>query len=80
MNIQIQGIKAQGMDMTFDDVEVIDIDGQEVARGYRSLPVWRSANNVCLYEGWLCSGIYPLSFTDEEARLLADMMSSLSFN
>jgi predicted small lipoprotein YifL len=80
MNIQIQGIKAQGMDMTFDDVEVIDIDGQEVARVqiFAGMEI-RQTMYAFMKDGFAVVFTL-LSFTDEEARLLADMMNSLSFN
>jgi len=83
MNIQIQGIKAQGMDMTFDDVEVIDIDGQEIAsvsgvQTFAGIEI-RQTMYAFMKDGFAV--VFTLSsFTDEEARLLADMMSSLSFN
>ena len=80
MNIQIQGIKAQGMDMTFDDVEVIDIVGQEVARVqiFAGMEI-RQTMYAFMKDGFAVVFTL-LSFTDEEARLLADMMNSLSFN
>ena len=83
MNIQVQGIKAQGMDMTFDDVEVIDIDGQEVARVsgvqiFAGMEI-RQTMYAFMKDGFAVVFTL-LSFTDEEARLLADMMNSLSFN
>jgi predicted small lipoprotein YifL len=82
LNIQIQGMKAQGMDMTFEDVEVINIDGKEVARvnGVQTFAGIDINQTLCvfLHDGFAV--LFALSsFSEEEARQLEDVISGVTF-
>ena len=70
LNIQIQGMKAQGMDMTFEDVEAINIDGKEVARvnGVQTFAALTSTNPVCLLARWFCGVICPFKLPARKKR------------
>jgi hypothetical protein len=75
-------MKAQGMDMTFEDVEVINIDGKEVARvnGVQTFAGIDINQTLCvfLHDGFAV--LFALSsFSEEEARQLEDVISGVTF-
>lgn len=82
LNIQVQAVKAQGMDMTFGDIEVINIDGQEIARvhgvqNYEGIEIGQTVYSF-MKEGFAV--LFTLSsYTDEEAQQLNELMGSMTF-
>ncbi len=82
LNIQVQGIKASGIDMTFEEVETVKISGKELARvkgiqTFAGIDVYQTMY-VFLKDGFAV--LFTLSsFTEEEARQLEDVMNSVNF-
>lgn len=82
LNIRVQGIKASGIDMTFEEVETVKISGKELARvkgiqTFAGIDVYQTMY-VFLKDGFAV--LFTLSsFTEEEARQLEDVMNSVNF-